>query len=75
LVSIKRLDDEDILLLETIAERLRKKARSKRTRRKKMTESDMPMSEDVFVATDGVWKDSLYCADLKRWLYENRLAL
>jgi hypothetical protein len=69
------LDDEDILLLETIAERLRKKARSKRTRRKKMTESDMPMSEDVLVATDGAWKDSLYCADLKRRLYENRLAL
>ncbi len=69
------MDDEDILLLETIAERLRKKTKSKRTRRKKMIESDMPMSEDVLEVSDGAWEDSLYCEYLKRRIYENRLAL
>lgn len=72
-IELEGLDDEDILLLETIAERLRKKAKAKRTRRKKMTESDMPMSEDVLEATAGAWKDSLDCEDLKRRIYENRL--
>ena len=72
-IELEGLDDEDILLLETIAKRLRKKTKAKRARREKTTESDMPMSEDVLEATAGAWEDSVDCEDLKRRIYENRL--
>jgi hypothetical protein len=71
-IELEGLDDEDILLLETIAERLRKRAKSKRVR-KKRTVGNMPISEDVLEATAGAWEDSLDCEDLKRRIYENRL--
>ena len=70
-IEVHGLDDEDILLLETLAERLRKKAKTKRTHRKKTTESDMP--EDVLMATAGAWKDTVDCEELKHRIYENRL--
>jgi len=70
-IEIHDLDDEDIKLLETLAERLRKKAKTKRTRQRGETESNMP--EDVLAATAGAWKDTVDCEELKRRIYENRL--
>ncbi len=72
-IDLHGLDDENILLLETLAERLRKKAGTKRTGRKKMAETDMPMPEDALAATAGAWKDSIDCEELKRRIYDNRL--
>jgi len=72
-IEVEGLDDEDILLPETIAERLREKTKAKRARRGKTTEGDMPMYEDVLEATAGAWEDGVDCEDLKRRIYENRL--
>jgi len=63
--------DWDVKLLETLAERLRKKAKAKRPSRRKSSETPMP--EDVLEATAGAWKDTVDCEELKRRIYEDRL--
>ncbi len=70
-IEIHDLDDEDILLLVTLAERLRKRAKDKRSRR--IRSSGTEMSEDVLTATAGAWKDTVDCEELKRRIYEDRL--
>jgi len=70
-IEIHGLDDEDISLLETLAERLRKKSKAKRTRRRKL--SGPEITEDVLTATAGAWKDTIDCEELKRRIYEDRL--
>ncbi len=70
-IEIHDFNDEGILLLETLAERLRKRAKAKRTRRRKSCGTGM--SEDVLTATAGGWKDTVDCEELKRRIYEDRL--
>lgn len=70
-IEIHDLDEEDIKLLETLAERLRKKAKTRRTRQKGTTESETP--EDALTATAGAWKETIDCEELKRQIYEDRL--
>ena len=70
-IEIHDLDDEDVKLLETLADRLRKKAKMKRTRQKKSSET--ATAKDVLMATAGGWKDTVDCEELKRRIYEDRL--
>ena len=70
-IELNDLEDEDVKLLETLAERLRKKTRSKRSRRNTSSETAVP--EDVLTATAGAWKDTVDCEELKRQIYGDRL--
>jgi hypothetical protein len=69
-IEIHGLDDEDVKLLESLAERLRKKAKTKRPRRNK---SETVTAKDILMATAGDWKDTIDCEELKRRIYEDRL--
>lgn len=55
-IELHDLDDEDVDLLETLAERLRKKAKSRRDLRRKSPETTVP--EDDLTAAAGAWRDS-----------------
>ncbi len=69
-IELHGLDDEDVKLLETLAERLRKKAKVKQPDR---TKSEPVTAKDVLMATAGGWKDTIDCEELKRRIYEDRL--
>ncbi len=69
-IEIHGLDDEDVKLLESLAERLRKKAKTKRPGRNK---SETVTAKDILMATAGGWKDTIDCEELKRRIYEDRL--
>ncbi len=70
-IEINDLDEEDVKLLETLAERLRKKAGAKRSHPKKSSEN--VTAKDALAATAGGWKDTVDCEELKRRIYEDRL--
>lgn len=73
-IELEGLDEEDIVLLETLAERLRKKAKTRQGRAKKKSQRNLSVPEDVLSATAGAWKDTIDCEELKRRIYEDRLS-
>lgn len=70
-IEIHDLDDEDVKILEILAERLRKKKKAKRSLPQES--SEIMTAKDVLAATAGGWKYSIDCEELKRRIYEDRL--